>query len=86
MHNVAKWPKIYFKVCLAILQTMHERVLHSKKKQNKKIQGTPANIYLFKVNNRNTRKGVKYVQRCQKKNIRTTSMTLFLWGFFIVNF
>ena len=22
----------------------------------------PANIYLFKVNNRNTRKGVKYVQ------------------------
>ena len=22
-----------------------------------------ANIYLFKVNNRNTRKGVKYVQR-----------------------
>ena len=23
---------------------------------------SPANIYLFKVNNRNTRKGVKYVQ------------------------
>ena len=26
------------------------------------IENYPANIYLFKVNNRNTRKGVKYVQ------------------------
>ena len=30
--------------------------------QDYKIKLYPANIYLFKVNNRNTRKGVKYVQ------------------------
>ena len=27
-----------------------------------KLLANPANIYLFKVNNRNTRKDVKYVQ------------------------
>ena len=28
----------------------------------------PTNIYLFKVNNRNTEKGVKYVQSQQKRH------------------
>ena len=33
----------------------------------------PPNIYLFKVNNRNTRKGLKYVHSLHNKNTRTTS-------------
>ena len=40
---------------------MHEYSL-SNNIRIKKPPKSPANIYLFKVNNRNTRKGVKYVQ------------------------
>ena len=42
--------------------------LYQKQKSSglRDLQGlqiiSPANIYLFKVNNRNTKKGVKYVQ------------------------
>ena len=42
-----------------------------------------ANIYLFKVNNRNTEKSVKCVKVCNK-DTRMTSMTSS--GFFFVNF
>ena len=34
----------------------------------------PANIYLFKVNKRNTKEGVKYV-KVNNNNTRPTSMT-----------
>ena len=40
------------------------------------ISFIPANIYLFQVNNRNTKKGMRYVQSLQK-NIKTKSLTRF---------
>ena len=43
-----------------------------------------ANIYLFKVNNRNTRKKCEISSKLTTKNTRTTSMTSFCC--FIVNF
>ena len=45
----------------------------------------PPNIYLIKVNNRNTRKGCKICFKFNNKNIRTTSMTSFSFLFFIVS-
>ena len=41
----------------------------------------PADIYLFKVNNRNTKKGVKYVQRYKQKHL----FLVFLFFFFLNN-
>ena len=43
----------------------------------------PANIYLFKVNNRNTKK-VWNIFKVNNKDTRTTSMTSF-WYIFVVN-
>ena len=37
----------------------------------------PANIFLFKVNNRNTRKKVRNMFKINNKNTRMTSMTSF---------
>ena len=44
------------------------------------IDNNPPNIYLFKVDNRNTKKGVKYVQSEQQKHQNDTT------GFEQVNF
>ena len=44
------------------------------------MQVNPTNIYLFKVNNSDSRKKVKYV-KVNNKNTRTTSMTSF-WCFY----
>ena len=41
----------------------------------------PGNIYLFKVNSRNTQKKIKNIFKVNKREIRTTS-----FRFFIVNF
>ena len=54
------------------------------KELNDNPDDNPANIYLFIVYNRNTRKRCEICLKLPIKNTRTTSMTLF-WCF-IVNF
>ena len=44
----------------------------------------PVNIYLFKVNNKNTRKRYENMFKINNKDTRTTSMTFS--GVFIVSF
>ena len=53
----------FFKVCLAILThyVLEEKDL-SNINNTSLCRDSPSGIYLFKLNNRNTRKGVRYVQ------------------------
>ena len=46
------------------------------------IKNYPDNNYLFKFNNRNTRKKVRNMFKVNNKNTRTTSVTLF-WCFIV---
>ena len=43
---------------MLIARNMNESVRKTRRKLHRK----PANIYLLEVNNRNTKKGVKYIQ------------------------
>ena len=51
----------HLQLCRVMQVVIKQSLLHNYK-DNQHLHNIPANNYLFKVNKRNTRKGLKYVQ------------------------
>ena len=77
-------PQIFYvKQAKQFLRVFQNKIIMNKKSRCL-MSSCPANIYLFKVNNRNTRKGY---ETCSKFTIKPTEQLQWLRsGVFIVNF